>query len=101
MPETMPEETPETRPDDDRYLPRPFVRISHPDWTRRGAIYELNLRQFTAEGTFAAAQTREARRRHAGSLAEQYYNDDLAGRVHTLYEVDFRTFSYPSAWREA
>jgi glycosidase len=35
--------------------PRPYVRIEHPEWTRDAAIYQLNLRQFTAEGTLAAA----------------------------------------------
>ena len=30
--------------------------VQHPDWAKDAAIYELNLRQFTAEGTLAAAQ---------------------------------------------
>lgn len=30
--------------------------ISHPDWTRNAAIYQLNQRQLTAEGTFRAAE---------------------------------------------
>lgn len=40
----------------DPYAPQPYVRLAHPDWTRNAVIYQLNTRQFTAEGTFAAAQ---------------------------------------------
>ncbi len=29
-------------------------RINHPEWTRNAVIYEVNLRQFTPEGTFTA-----------------------------------------------
>ena len=41
---------------DQRYQPVPYVQIEHPEWSRNAAIYELNTRQFTPEGTFAAAQ---------------------------------------------
>jgi glycosidase len=41
---------------DQRYQPIPYVQIEHPQWSRDAAIYELNTRQFTSEGTFAAAQ---------------------------------------------
>ena len=30
--------------------------ITHPEWTKDAAIYEINLRHFTPEGTLAAAQ---------------------------------------------
>lgn len=39
-----------------RYTPRPYVHIRHPAWTRDAVIYQINTRQFTPEGTFAAAQ---------------------------------------------
>lgn len=39
-----------------RYTPTPFVRIKHPEWTKSATLYQLNTRQFTREGTFAAAQ---------------------------------------------
>lgn len=29
--------------------------VNHPDWTRTGVLYQLNTRQFTPEGTLAAA----------------------------------------------
>ena len=38
------------------YAPEPYVKIQHPDWTRDAVIYQINTRQFTPEGTFAAAQ---------------------------------------------
>ncbi|WP_375431879.1 alpha-amylase family glycosyl hydrolase [uncultured Friedmanniella sp.] len=40
---------------DDRYLPARDVEISHPQWCRNATIYQVNTRQFTAVGTFAAA----------------------------------------------
>jgi len=41
---------------DPRYQPEAYVQIEHPEWSRNAALYELNTRQFTPEGTFAAAQ---------------------------------------------
>lgn len=41
---------------DPAFQPRPLVTIQHPEWTRDAAIYQLNTRQFTPEGTFRAAQ---------------------------------------------
>ncbi|QUL38175.1 alpha-amylase family glycosyl hydrolase [Erythrobacter sp. JK5] len=38
------------------YEPQPYVKIAAPDWTRDAVIYQLNTRQFTKQGTFAAAQ---------------------------------------------
>jgi glycosidase len=40
----------------DPYQPVPYVRLQHPDWSKNATLYEINLRQFTAEGTLAAAQ---------------------------------------------
>lgn len=39
-----------------RYHPVPPVRIRHPEWSKNAVIYQINTRQFTPEGTFAAAQ---------------------------------------------
>jgi len=36
--------------------PQPYVQIQHPDWSRDAVIYQINTRQFTPEGTFAAAE---------------------------------------------
>lgn len=41
------------RPD---YAPREVVEVQNAAWTADAVIYQLNTRQFTAEGTFKAAQ---------------------------------------------
>ncbi len=40
----------------DPYAPQPYVRLTHPAWSKSATLYQLNTRQFTREGTFAAAQ---------------------------------------------
>jgi glycosidase len=37
------------------YTPRDLV-VEHPEWARNAAIYQINTRQFTPEGTFEAAR---------------------------------------------
>ncbi|MEM6476930.1 MAG: alpha-amylase family glycosyl hydrolase [Pseudomonadota bacterium] len=38
------------------YEPQPYVKVDAPEWSANAVIYQLNTRQFTKEGTFAAAQ---------------------------------------------
>lgn len=38
----------------DVYQPREYVKVQHPDWSKNATIYEVNIRQFTPEGTFRA-----------------------------------------------
>ncbi|MBP7370937.1 MAG: hypothetical protein KA902_05800 [Arenimonas sp.] len=38
------------------FTPQPYVKIAHPQWSKDAVIYQLNTRQFSAEGTFNAAQ---------------------------------------------
>jgi glycosidase len=38
------------------YAPRAEVEVTNAAWTRDAVLYQLNTRQFTSEGTFAAAQ---------------------------------------------
>lgn len=38
------------------YIPKPYIRLTHPEWSRNAVIYQLNTRQFSPEGTFAAAE---------------------------------------------
>ena len=38
------------------YEPVPYVQITHPEWTKNAVIYQINTRQFTEEGTLAAAE---------------------------------------------
>lgn len=49
-----------------RYQPKPYVQLTHPDWCKNAAIYELNTRQFTPKGTFAAAATQLPRLKALG-----------------------------------
>ena len=38
------------------HVPEPYVKVTHPEWSKNATIYQLNTRQFSAEGTFRAAQ---------------------------------------------
>jgi len=38
------------------YQPIPYVKLTHPEWSRNAVIYQINTRQFTEEGTFRAAE---------------------------------------------
>lgn len=38
------------------YTPRAEIELTNAEWTRDAVLYQLNTRQFTSEGTFAAAQ---------------------------------------------
>ncbi len=40
----------------EKYKPKPYVKIKHPDWSKNAAIYQVNTRQFSAEGTFRAVE---------------------------------------------
>lgn len=40
--------------DEERYVPKPYVQLTHPEWSTNATIYEVNLRQYTPEGTFNA-----------------------------------------------
>jgi glycosidase len=50
----------------DDLAPEPYVRIEPPEWTRTAAIYEMNVRQMTEEGTFAAAEAHLPRLQELG-----------------------------------
>ena len=51
---------------DQRYQPSPYVQLTHPDWSKNAAIYQINTRQFTEEGTFAAAEKELPRLKELG-----------------------------------
>ncbi len=38
----------------DPYQPKPYVEVKHPEWSKSATIYEVNVRQYTKEGTFNA-----------------------------------------------
>lgn len=37
-----------------KYQPKPYVELTHPEWSKNATIYEVNVRQYTKEGTFNA-----------------------------------------------
>src|SRR5690606_19243577 len=37
------------------YQPQPYVQLCHREWSKDAAVYQINIRQFTAQGTFSAA----------------------------------------------
>ena len=41
---------------DDRYQPKPYVQLKHPEWVKNATIYELNVRQFSNEGNFKGVE---------------------------------------------
>ncbi|MEQ9314202.1 MAG: alpha-amylase family glycosyl hydrolase, partial [Henriciella sp.] len=43
-------------PEAGRWQPVPYVQLQHPEWAKDAVLYQLNTRQFTEEGTFAAAE---------------------------------------------
>ena len=48
------------------YEPKPYVQIQHPEWSKNATIYQINTRQFTAEGTFRAAEAQLPRLKALG-----------------------------------
>jgi len=51
---------------EDVYMPEPYVKLEHPEWSRDAVIYQINTRQFTPEGTFAAAAEQLPRLKELG-----------------------------------
>lgn len=50
----------------DRYSPKPYVELKHPEWSKNATIYEVNVRQFTEEGTFKAFESHLQRLKDLG-----------------------------------
>lgn len=42
---------------DERYSPKEYVELQHPEWSKNATIYEVNIRQYTPEGTFKAFES--------------------------------------------
>ena len=40
--------------EDQKYQPKKYVEINSPDWTKNATIYQVNVRQFSKEGSFKA-----------------------------------------------
>lgn len=48
------------------YKPKPYVELKHPEWSRNATIYEVNVRQYTPEGTFRAFEAHLPRLKSMG-----------------------------------
>jgi len=48
------------------HQPQTLVKVKSPEWTRDAVIYQINLRQFTAEGTLTAAERQLPRLKELG-----------------------------------
>ncbi|WP_324262429.1 alpha-amylase family glycosyl hydrolase [Altererythrobacter sp. H2] len=64
------------------YAPAPYVRFEHAEWTHDAVIYQINTRQFTAEGTFSAA------RKHLPRLADMGVDIVWLMPVHPIGQVN-------------
>ncbi len=51
---------------DSPYSPKKYVELTHPSWSKSATIYEVNIRQFTPEGTFKAFETHLPRLKEMG-----------------------------------
>jgi cyclomaltodextrinase len=51
---------------DSRYKPVEYVEVKHPEWSKNATIYEVNIRQFTPEGTFKAFESHLPRLKSMG-----------------------------------
>lgn len=49
-----------------RYEPKNYVEIITPEWVKNATIYELNIRQFSKEGTFQAVKKQLSRLKKMG-----------------------------------
>lgn len=51
---------------DPRYQPQPYITLRNPEWSKNAVLYQINLRQFTADGTLRAAERELPRLRTLG-----------------------------------
>ena len=51
---------------DVRYTPKEYVEITHPEWSKNATICEVNVRQYTPEGTFKAFEKSLPRLKNMG-----------------------------------
>jgi glycosidase len=50
-----------------QYEPIPYVKVKHPEWAKKGIVYQINTRAFTKEGTFKAAEKHLPRIKELGA----------------------------------
>lgn len=52
--------------DNNRYEPKQYVQITTPDWVKNATLYELNIRQFSEDGSFRAVEKQLPRLKKMG-----------------------------------
>jgi len=52
--------------DSSRYIPKNYVELKHPEWSKNATIYEVNIRQFSNEGNFKAFESHLPRLKEMG-----------------------------------
>lgn len=60
------QEAKEESPVKNVHEPQSYVKLTHPEWAKKATIYQINTRQFSQEGTFAAAQKQLPRLKELG-----------------------------------
>lgn len=51
---------------DQQYQPKSYVEITTPEWVKNATLYELNIRQFSEEGTFKSIESELPRLKKLG-----------------------------------
>ena len=60
------QQAPESTPTENPHEPEPYIKLTHPAWSKNATIYQINTRQFTEEGTFVAAKRELPRLKELG-----------------------------------
>ena len=83
---------------EEAYMPEPYVKLEHPEWSRDAVIYQINTRQFTPEGTFAAAERQLPRLQELGvdilwlMPVQEIGSKNRKGRLGSPYSIrDYRS----------
>ncbi|MES2430501.1 MAG: alpha-amylase family glycosyl hydrolase [Bacteroidota bacterium] len=58
--------TEQSTTDTNQYIPKKYVEVKHPEWSKNATIYEVNVRQYTPEGTFRAFENHLPRLKELG-----------------------------------
>src|SRR6187549_1394956 len=66
QPSQQENEVPVKTSDSLKFLPKEYVKLHHPEWSKNATIYEVNIRQFTNEGNFKAFETHLPRLKEMG-----------------------------------
>ena len=60
------QQAPESTATKNPHEPEPYIKLTHPEWSKNATIYQINTRQFSEEGTFEAAMRELPRLKELG-----------------------------------